>query len=141
MPGQGIEELLVIESLRHLEIMLLAGDCIEVRKNFPHAAVFGAEHALHVLIAKRAGVVRRPARHFLGDVERLLVAAMHVHLEIAGHDFVDGVKRRPHFLALAKSIEKLNRKGAEISALQRFLAFSQFGDHRIAIGLQLFVAG
>ena len=99
------------------------------------------KHALHVFVTEGAGITSGPSRHFLNHVERLLVAAIDVHVEQSGHDLVNGVEGRPHSLALAQAIEEFDREGAQISALQRRLALAEFSHDHVGVVLEVFVAG
>jgi len=142
MRGQRIEEPFLIEALGHVQVIFFSGHGVEVREHFSHAAVLGSEDSLHVVIAERAGVVTNPVRHALGDFERLLICGVDEHIEVAGHDFVDGVERRPHALTITQAIEELDRKRAEVSAVvQAFLTFRQFSDDRVSILFQILIAG
>jgi hypothetical protein len=62
-----------------------------------------------------------------------------MHVEQASHDFVEGVERGPHFLALGEAANILNGESAEVAACELLLAFGEFGDHVIAGGFELFV--
>ena len=137
--GERIEELLFVEALRDLEIVLLAGHGVEIAEHFAHASEFGAKHALHVFVAERLGIAIDPGRHFLDHVESLLVAAVDVHVEQAGHDFVDGVEGSPDLLALAQAIEEFDRESAQIAALQCGLALAEFGDDGVGVVLEVFI--
>ncbi len=54
---------------------------------------------------------------------------------------MDGIKRRPHAFAIAQTIEKLDRKRAEVSSVvQALLAFGKFGDDGVAVLLEIFIA-
>ncbi len=119
--------------------MALAGHCVEIAEGFTHASVFGAEHTLHMLIAERLGVEIDPGGHPLDDVESLFVAAVHVHVEQSSHHFVDGVERCPDLLAFAQAVKELNRKGAQIAALQRSLALAKAGDDSAGVLPEVFV--
>ncbi len=141
MGRQRIEKHLLVEALRNFKILFLSGDGIQVAQTFSHASVFGSEHALHVVITHGLGITRGPLRHLLGYLEGLRVAAMRIHIEIASHDFVDGVKRRPDPLALAQPVKELDRKGAEIAAFQCILTLRQFGHQGVGVGLELIVSG
>src|SRR5947209_20027924 len=125
MHGEGIEEPFFIEASGDIEIGTLPGHCVEVAESFAHAAVLGAEDALHVLEAEGLGVEIDPRGHLLHEIESLLVAAVNVHVEQSGHNFVNGVERRPDFLALTEPVEELYREGTEIAALQSVLALAE----------------
>ena len=95
-----------------------------------------------MVITQRACVPGDPARHFLSDLKRLLVASVDEHVQIAGHDFVNGVEGRPDFFAIAEAIEKFNWKCAQVSAVvQTLLAFAEFGDNGVTILFEVFIAG
>ena len=141
MGGERIEEGFLVETLRDFEIVIFAGNGVEVAEHFSHAAEFSAEHTLHVLVAERTGIACGPASHFLTHVEGLLVVAINVHVEQSSHDFVDGIKRRPDPFALAQAIEELNGKCAQITALHSILALSKLGNDGCPIFLDFFVAG
>ena len=137
---QRIEELLLVETLRNFQVIIFARDRVQIRKRFAHAAKFRAQHALHVFVAERAGVAGGPVSHLLHHVERLLVAAVNVHIEQAGHDLVNGIEGSPHSLALAQPVEELNRERAEITTLQRSLAFAKFRHHSVGVVLEVVVS-
>ena len=83
---------------------------------------------------------RCPPCHFLNHVERLLVAAIGVHVEKAGHDLVNCVEGSPHPLTLAQAVEELNWEGAQVATLQRVLALAQFTYDGIGVVLQVFIS-
>ena len=49
---QRIEELFLIEALRHFKVLVLARHRIQVGKHFAHAAKFCAENTLHVFVTE-----------------------------------------------------------------------------------------
>jgi hypothetical protein len=62
-----------------------------------------------------------------------------MHIEKAGHDFVDGVERGPNFFASGEPVKIFGGEGAEIAAFELLLTFGEFGDYIIAVGFELFV--
>ncbi len=71
---------------------------------------------------------------------RLLVTRQRVHVEMAGHDFVDGVERSPNVHSIAQAVEQFLRERAEIAVFVLRLALGQFGNHEIAVTLEFFVS-
>ena len=124
-----------------IEIPLFPGDRIQVAQHLSHAAELGLEHALHVVIAERLRIAGHPTGHLLRDLQRLFITRMDIHVEIAGHDFVDRIKRRPHSFAVPKAIEELDWKRTKITVLQVLLALAEFRDDQIAILLEILIAG
>ena len=53
--GGRVEDRLVIEPQGELQILLLAGEGVEVGQGLVHAAVLVAEHRLHLLVAQPVG--------------------------------------------------------------------------------------
>ena len=84
MGREWIEELLFIKTLRDGKVILFAGDGIQVCQALSHATVFRSEHPLHVFVTERSCIGAGPCRHFLGDIERLLVARVHIHVQHPG---------------------------------------------------------
>src|SRR5438270_8446003 len=50
MPRQRIEERLLIEAVRHAEVLSFTCDGIQIAEYLSHAAVLGSKHPLHVVI-------------------------------------------------------------------------------------------
>src|SRR5581483_5880003 len=94
----------------------------------------------HVLVAERPGVLAHPGRHLLRHVKGLLVAAMDIHVEQAGHDLVDGIEGRPDLLPLAEAVEELNGERAQIAALECILTFSQLRNYRGRLLAEILIA-
>src|SRR5215469_17025783 len=67
--SQWVEELLLVETLCHFKVILLAGDSIKIRENLAHPAELGAQHTLHMLVAERTRVSGGPVRHLLDHFE------------------------------------------------------------------------
>lgn len=62
---------------------------------------------------------------------------MEVHVEQAGHDLVDSIKRRPHAFPLLQPVEQLDWESTQIAARgQRFLAARQAGHDLVAASLE-----
>src|SRR5437588_7666746 len=141
MPRQRIEERLLIEAVRHAEVLFFTRQGMQIAEYLSHAAVLGSKHALHVVITQRTGPDFYPPGHFLDYIEGLRVARVQVHVEQARHDFVDSVEGRPHRDALPQTIEQLLRKRTEIAILIRQLAAGQLGHQRVAFALEIFIAG
>src|SRR5581483_8137943 len=142
MLRERIEEPFLIEALRNVKVIRLASHCVQIAERLTHASVLSAKNALHVIVAKRASVAGGPSRHFLDNFERLLVAGVQIHVEQAGHNFVNRIEGRPDSFAIAKAVEKFNRKCAEVSTVvQTLLTFRQLSDDHIAVLLQIFIAG
>src|SRR5580698_2739190 len=93
-----------------------------------------------MLARELRGPTGRPICHFQQYGERLLVASQDVHVIQARHDLVDGVKRRPDWLAALQTIQEFERESAQIAARQRGLARGQLGHYLIALGLHSSVA-
>jgi hypothetical protein len=96
---ERVKEAGLLEQTRNIEIALLTSEAVEVRHHFVHAAVFGAEHELALVVADALEVGLHPSRHALGGLERLLVAGVDVHVDQASHDLVQRVEGRPHIFA------------------------------------------
>ena len=136
MRGQRIEKLLLVEALRDFQIFFLAGHGIQVAQGLRPCRRTRCRARVACARSSRIGYSRavHPAI-FSRHVKRLLIAAVHIHVEIPGHDFVNGVERRPNLLALAQAIKEVDRERAEITTLQRVLTLCQFGTTVLALAL------
>src|ERR1700753_2459757 len=140
---EWIQEFRVVEPMRKLVALFFAGDCVEIEKRFSHSTVLDHQHFGPLLIADRLLILIDPSRHFLGGLERLLVSAKRVHVEMTGENLVIRVKRCPNAsLAFTKTIVKFRRVRAEITILtEGSLTLCQFGDERIALLPNSVIAG
>ena len=50
MGRERIEEPFLVEALRNMQVIGLAGDGIQIREHLAHATIFSAEDALHVVV-------------------------------------------------------------------------------------------
>ena len=104
MRGVAEEEVRVVEQLRAVEELLVAGEPEEPRHDFVHAAVLAGDvavpHADARLRRKRLQPRVRPRAHAPRDVERLLVARDLVAVEQTREDLVQRVVRRPDLRVL-----------------------------------------
>ena len=102
---ERIEEPLLVKALSQVYIPAFPCHTVEVGYDLAHAAVFHAENALHLLLAKRIAPAPYPLRHLLDRRQRLLVASEGVHIEKACHDFMDGVERGPDIHSVTQTVE------------------------------------
>ena len=137
---QRIEKGLLIEAACDHHVVVLARARVKIGEHLAHSAVLGFQDTLHVLVAEPSGVGIDPARHPFNDVQRLGIAGVHVHVEQAGHDFVNGVERSPHAHPLPQTVEKLRRERAQIAILVCVLALRQRSHQRVALLLKVTVA-
>ena len=142
MPSQRIEKTRLLEELRRIEVLLLAGESVEVRQHLVHAAVLGAQHALALLIADAIEVPADPASDAFGNLQGLLVAGVDVYIDQSSHDLVQRVEGCPHrtarpiAIALGQGLELGLGIGAQIAVSVGLLAARQLGHHRVATGAQ-----
>src|SRR5690348_3499073 len=115
MAGERLEEPHLLEAAGSEEIPPVSRDGGEIEQGFVHAAEFGLQGALHFAVAEASGPVSGPARDSLRGGKSLLVVAIGVHVEMAGHDFVNGVKRGPDAEAVAETVEESFGEGAQVA--------------------------
>ncbi len=81
-----------------------------------------------------------PSAHAFRDLQRLLGVAIRVHVEQAGHNFVQRVERRPDVLPFLQTIEKFFGERAQVPVAIRLLALREFSNDRFTLRFQSFVA-
>ena len=81
----------------------------------------------------------RPSGHELGNLQRLPVAGVLVHVDHARHDLVIGVERRPHVLEFPQPVELLGGERAQVAILR--LARGQHRHQLVRLGADEFIAG
>src|SRR5579875_116209 len=140
MAGKRIEEVMDFEPRADEKIFAISGEGSEIVKRLIHPAPFSEQDALHFRIAERETPVANPLRHALCNVQSLLIVAVRVHIEIAGHDFVQCVKWGPDAQALAKAVEKALWKRTEVAVGEFFLALREVGHDGVSLGFDSFVA-
>ena len=139
--GGRIEDRVVVEPKRQVEILAVAGRHGQRGQGLIDAAVLGAEHALDLFGAQAAGTGPGPVAEAAGDVECPRVGGVGVGVEQAGEDLVQGVPGGPHALAPLHAVDERLGEGAEVAAAELRLAFGQAGDDGVDPGLQALVAG
>src|SRR6185437_6385936 len=115
MTSQWIEKIRLFKAAPEKEILASPGNRGQIEERFIHPAIFRLQDALHMSVTDSRCPVGNPLRHPLCDLQRLLVVAVRVHIQIARHDFVQSVEWRPHAAAFTQAIEKALREGAEIT--------------------------
>ena len=140
-PRERIEHGVVVEPLRELQVLLLAGHGGQLGQHVVHAAVLVAEHLLHLLVAELVGPRLDPVARLLQDLQRLLVAAQHVHVQQAGVDLVQRVPGRPDLLARLDAVDELLGIRAQVAAGELGLAPGQPGHDGVGPLLEPLVAG
>jgi hypothetical protein len=137
---QRIEDRLVIERMGDAQIVGVAGGRVDIREHLVHAAEFGAEGALLLVLRQAVDAELHPVGHLRHHRERLRVAAQLVHVEQAGHDLVDGVVGRPHALPRVDTIEELFGERRQVAGVKprrlRTLNLAELGHHQIATRLE-----
>ncbi len=138
--GQRVEKDLLGEAVAGLRPAVVSGGGGQLVEDIVHAAVFGIEDVLHVLFGFRFGPFVRPTGHAFEHRQRLPVAGQRIHIEHAGHDFVDRVERSPHGFARVQAVKPLGRKCAQVAAGSQFLlARGQRRHHLVALRPGVFV--
>ena len=89
--GQRAVNLLVVEAPGDFEMPRVVRNRVEIVEGLVQAAEFHVENPLPVLGREPARTGIDPAGHFLGDFQGLSISAVGVHVEQAGHQFVDRV--------------------------------------------------
>ena len=143
---QRVEAELVVERQRQLEVIGVAGNGVKVGERLIDAAMLVAERLLLLLMAELRDTQLQPVGHLHDNVERLLVAAVVVHVKQTGENLVERIVRRPDRLAGVHAIEKrlrIGRQKAFVISLfrHRFLALRQLRDDVVHLRLELRVAG
>ena len=131
----------MVEALGDRQILLLARQSVEVGETLIHAAVLVAEHGLHLCVGKAGVSGDGPVAELPGHLERLLVAALSIHVEQAGKDLVQRVVRRPHGLLFLDPVKEFFRKGAQVAGRELRLARGETRHQRLAFLLEPLVAG
>ena len=144
--GQRVKDGPVVEFLRHAQVLRIAGDGVQVCQHLVHAAEFGIERGLLLLIAQTVDAELDPIGLFHDDIERLPVPAEEIHVQESGHDLVDCIIRRPDAPPGVHPVEKLFGERRQITRMEaarrhRLLNLDQFGDNRVGFGLEPFVTG
>jgi len=125
-PGQG-------------EMGGVAGHGMETGQDLGHPAVLHLEHPLHRLVVQPVHAPFRPGGHALDDVESLPVAAVDIHIEEAGHDFMERIPGSPNPFSLDDPVDELLGESAEVAApAQGLLAPGQLGDEGIRLRRRAF---
>jgi len=142
MQNQRVVVCVGVEPLGQLQPGPFACDAVEVGESLVHAALLGVvEHLLHGGAVEPVEPALGPPRHALGDLKRLGVVAVHIHVDQAGVDLMQRVPGRPDLLQRDHAIDLLLGVGAEVARTKGFLALRQLGDDRIGFGLELLVPG
>ena len=136
---QRIEKPLLVKTFCEVQILPLSSDSVQVAQDLAHATIFHQEHALHLLLAKGITPASHPLCHFFGGVERLLVTCKRVHVQVTGHDLVNGVERGPDVHTITQSVKEFLWKCAKVAIFVSRLAFCQLRNHQVAVTLELFV--
>src|SRR5208282_2012816 len=134
---------LMAKPARKLEILLIAGDCIEVRQDFIHAAVLGVEHLLHLLVRETSNdavtPIPQPEQYLAG----LLIARDQPGVTKSGKSLVEIIPRHPFtsegFDAAAGHLcpeGAAARDTADVPVAGSLLAALQFGNHVIESATQ-----
>ena len=138
---RGIENAVMIEAQGGFEIFGVSRHRVQFGQRFIHAAVFFAEHDLHLLVGKPGVAGFDPVTEFSGHCQRLGVAGIFIHIEQAGENFVQGIIRRPNRTGLLHPVNEGFREGAEVTVGEPGLACGEAGDDRVAFVLELTVTG
>ena len=73
--AQRIEDRLVIERVRHAQVLRVPGGGVDIGEHLVHAAVLGAERRLLLRFGDVVDAKLRPVGHFRHHLERLRIAA------------------------------------------------------------------
>ncbi len=139
---QRVEKNLVVKAAGQGKIIGVSGDRIQVGQDLGHAAMLNPQHFLNGLVIKLIKAHRDPGGHLLGDVERLFVSAIEMHVKKAGHDFVQRVPGCPDTLPFDHPVDELLRISAQVAAFSEgLLAPGEFGDKGIGFPAERYVPG
>ena len=129
---------------RKLEILLIAGDCIEVRQDFIHAAVLSIEHLLHLLIRKTCDDAVTPVSQLEHHLAGLLIARDQPGVAQSGKSLVEVIPGHPFasegFDVATRHLRPkcaAARDTANVTVAGSLLAALQFGNHVIEPATQL----
>jgi hypothetical protein len=139
--GQGIEDRMVVESLGKPQIGLLACNRGQLGQHVVHAAVFVAQHSLHLGIAELVGSRLDPCHRLFEHLEGLAVIAKHVDIQESRIDLVQCVPRGPDRLARLNAVDETLGEGAQIAGGELRLALGQLGDRVRGLLPEPLVAG
>ena len=140
------------EALRQVQVPAIACERVDVGQHFVHAAVFRAEHLLHLGVRQVRQQFRAPVRERDQHVARLRVAADHVGIAEAREQLVQVVPGHPGAIeAEALDLQLAGgdarpqlaalRHGPDVAVAVGALALGQFADHHVEPPLRLGVAG
>ena len=132
----------MVEAFCNDEVARIVCDGREVGEDFGHAAKLGLQGALHLVLGDAASTPVGPGGHFLEDLQGLRVVAVLVHVEQAGHDFVQRVPDDGGGAAGLEVVKTGFGESGEITLVAELgLAFCEFRDHGVGFGLDARVAG
>ena len=152
LPLKRFEHGLVRETDREFEILLVACDLGNVGQHFVHAAVFAAQHGLHLLRRQVRAQAQRPVRQRDQHVARPGVAGMAPGIAQTGKQLVQVVPRHPlavdgETVGLQLAVRDVVEGGAaagnaaEITVAVALLGTLQFGDEVVQSIQDFAVAG
>ena len=136
--GQRLQQLQVVEALRHLEVLPVAGDGMEVGHDFVHAAIFRAEHLLHLAVRKTRRDLDAPIAEPDQQGAGLLPARDQPRVPQPGVGLVEVVPRHPlraHRTDVAGGDFLPQRATAghpaDVAVAIGFLAAFEFRQHKV----------
>jgi len=113
--GSRAEHGQVVETHGELQILRVARDGREVGQGLVDAAMLDVEHRLQLAVAPLVRAGFGPVRQFAGDVQRLPVVAVDVHVQQAGEHLVNLVPERERRFAaggerVGKGVQEAGRQ-------------------------------